>query len=403
MRTRTHLAAALACVSALTLTACGSGASGSSDPIKVGVVTSLTGPASATFKATPNAVEARLKEYEESGGECADRGFEIVEADDLSSTEGALKAAQKLVQRDKAFAVIQTSSFFYGASQFLTTAAKDTPIFAGGFDGAPEYNSTDNNLFGTLQPLGDFTALYESPGTYYKSRGVTKLAAIAYDSPSASGGLDQTRASVEAAGLGIGYYNKKVPVGSTDVGPIVQGIISSGADGFYAALNPETSFGVIAGLRQAGYDKLKVIHLATGYGADLLKSEPAVQAAQGVTFSTGWMPTEMETEATKAQSEALKKYGKNESGVPSFAEAMGWMSADLFLYALEKAGCDASSADVIKALRNDDAWDAGGLLAKPRDFGSSEMTEQCSFYLTLKDHAFVPEKDAMPFCGSKID
>ncbi|MEQ6900398.1 ABC transporter substrate-binding protein [Nocardioides sp. YIM 152588] len=401
-------AAAVAASLALTLplAACGenaaAGDAATSGPIKLGVFASLTGPASATFKATPAAAEARIKAYEASGGECADRGFEVVEADDTSTTEGALKAAQKLVQQDKVFAVLHSSSFFYGASQYLTTQASGTPVFGGGFDGAPEYNDVESNLFGVLPPLGDYSATYSLAGDYYKSRGVSKIAMVAYDSPSAANGLDQTKRSAEAAGLEIGYYNKAVPFGTTDVGPIVQGIIESGADGLYGAMNPETTFGIVGGLRQAGYD-MKMILLATGYGADLLKSEPAVQAAQGVTFSIGWRPSELGGDAVEAQSEALKEYAGSESGVPSFSEAMGWMTADMFLYALEKAGCDASQQEVIDALRDDDGWDAGGLMAPPRDFGSAEADEQCSYYLTLEDHAFVPEEDASPACGGLIE
>ena len=44
--------------------------------------------------------------------------------------------------------------------------------------------------------------------------------------------------------LSIVDCNAKVAFGTTDVAPIVQGIIESKADGLYAGMNPETTFGV---------------------------------------------------------------------------------------------------------------------------------------------------------------
>lgn len=411
MRKKSHAAVALAASLALALTACGSdddddgdGGDTTTGPLKIGTFAPLTGPASATFSITPKAVEARFKAYEAANGECATRGFEFVHADDVSTAEGALNAAQRLIQQEKVDVIVHNSSFFYGASQFLTTQAADPPIFGGGFDGAGEYNNLDNNLLPVMPPP-NFEQTYTSPGTYYKDKGVTKYAIVAYVSPSSQEGAKQSARSMDAAGIEAGYTNYEIPFGSSDVGAIVQGIISSGADGLYAPINPETTFAIVGGLKQAGYlDTMKIVQLATGYGSDLLANPTAVQLAQGVYFNTTAItPVELETDATKEFSAALKEYTGNESGVPSFSEGMGWLGADSVIYALEKAGCDASGKELLDAMRDDDSWDANGLMPAARDFGSLVATESCQYVVKLEGEGFVPDPDASPVCGKPIN
>jgi len=400
-----RLAVVTACI-AMTLTGCGGGSSGSGvandGTLTIGLVAPLSGSSSATFESSVDAVKARFQAYKEDDGECADLDFDVQEADDQSTPQGHLSALQKLTQQDKAFTVLDVSPFFYGGSQFMTTQAKAVPLIGGGFDGAPEWSSVDNNLFATLPPLDNSSVAHSTVGDYFKAKGGTKFAVVAYDSPSASQIAEAALRSAEAAGLEKGYVNDSVPFGSTDVGAIVLGIIDSGADVLQLYVEPTTSFSVVAGLKQAGYE-MKSIVSAVGYGADLLASEPAVQAGQGVTFQTPSSPIELNTPATQRLAKALREHAGSDSGIPGFAQGMGWQAADLFLHGLELAGCDASSQEVVDALRADNTWDANGLYPKPRDFGEARIDESCYYYVTLEGDRFVPDPDATPLCGGVIE
>jgi branched-chain amino acid transport system substrate-binding protein len=410
MRSRGVAAVGMACAVALVAAGCGSddggsdGASGGGNggTIKVGLMTALSGPGAAAAADSIRGAEARLAAYEEDGEGCAgDLDFELVEADDASSAQGALSGAQKLVQQDEVFGMLNVSAFFYGASPWLTTQGKTTPVIGGAWDGAKEWAAPDNNLFNTGQ-VPNYDVVYSTAGDYLTSQGATKVAGIAYVSPSSQAGLENGLKGISAAGLDIGYTNNSVPFGSTDVGPLVLGIIESGADALYLTINPDTAFAVVGGLKQANYP-LKAIMAPTGYGADLLESAPAVQAGQGVTFSTAITPIEMETDATKRLQQALIDHTDNESGIPGFYESQGWLAADLFLYGFDAAGCDASQEEYIAALQVDQDWDANGLYPKPIPQDTVDYDEQCSFYVKLEGDAFVPVEDAMPLCGKPID
>jgi len=411
MRRTNQVLAGVMCAAMLAVSGCGgdSDDSGSDDSsaggtVKLGYLTSLSGAASAGFTGVEDGAKARLEAYKADGGKCASTTFDMVMGDDASSPQGALTATQKLVQQDKVFAVLPASSFFFGAGQFAGTTASTTPFMGASFDGGPQWLNEDyKNLF-TATGSVDFPKVADTYGKYWTSLGATKAAAVSFDTASSSSAALSVLQSAEEAGIPTGYSNVKVPFGSTDVGPIVLGIQQSGADVLYLPTTPDTAFAIIGGLKQAGVE-LKSVLLATGYGADLLKSEPAVQAGQGAGFLTVSAPTELGGEAETYQSDSLIKYADATSPIPSFSQQMGWLTTDLFLHGFELADCKASQADVISQLRGSSDWDANGLFGGPTDFSSygdiagGNGPGNCIYVSILEGSKFTPDPAAAPLCG----
>ncbi|WP_029432276.1 ABC transporter substrate-binding protein [Blastococcus sp. URHD0036] len=414
MRTTTRRAAGVTCALLLALTACGtddekddggdsaaSSGGGGSQTIKVGVITPTSGPAAATYGENAHAgVQARLDAYQEEGGECADNDFEIVDADDTSSPAGALTAVQKLVQQDDVYAVLSSSPNFFGATQFALTQASDVPMLSDGTDQSPEWREPGNNLF-LAQPVPDPEAVYANTGDFFAATGATTFGGVAFSVPASQNALRSAADSAEAAGLDVGYLNDNLQFGSTDVGPIVLGIRDSGTDGVYLPITFDTSLAIVQGLEQEGVET-KAILAATGYGADLLDNPVAVEAAQGVSFSVGYAPVSLGTEATDRLKSAVQDQGV-ESGIPGYAMSSGWLNADLLLHGLEVAGCDASQQEFIDALNQDDTFDASGLYGQPIDFTVADQEQSCLYYVTLEGEEFVPVEGASPACGERIN
>ncbi|MBY8860986.1 ABC transporter substrate-binding protein [Nocardia sp. CA2R105] len=396
------------CSVALLVSACGGGA-GANDPngpLKIGVLTSLSGSSVAHWAQTESGVKARLAAYKDSGGTCASRRFDVVMADDQSTPQGALTATQRLVQQEKAFAVLPASSFFFGAGQYAGTQARTTPFLGGAFDaGAQWSNPKFENLFPAMSN-DDWDSAATTLGDYWKKLGGTKVAVVGYNVPSSSKAAEGAAVSAEHAGLARGYVNERLQLGTTDVGATVLGIKDSGADVLYAPINPDTAFALVTGLHQAGV-QLKSVLLATGYGSELLDSPPSIEPAQGVGFMTSYAPVELNTDATKAWSAALQKYAGAPNGIPSFSQAVGWLSADLLLHGLEKAGCTATQKQFISALRPDKTWTAGGLFTQPTDFEHPNAYSvggpgDCTFITILRGNTFVPDPNGSPVCGKQI-
>jgi ABC-type branched-subunit amino acid transport system substrate-binding protein len=412
MRKKTLTAVGATCTLLLALAACGSddedgggdssgGGGGGSQTIKVGVMTPMSGPSAATYgDAARSGVEARLAAYVDEGGECADVSFDIVDGDDTSSPAGALAAAQRLVQQEDVYAILSSSSNFFGASQFVTSQAAGVPVLGDASDQSPEWRATGNNMF-PAQPVPDPEAVYPIQGEYMKAVGGTKMGGAAFPVAASQGALESVAESAEAAGLDVGYLNTSFPIGSTDVGPIVLGVQDSGTDVLYLPITFESALAVVEGLRQNDVELAGVL-AATGYGNDLLESAPAVEAAQGVSFSVGYAPVEMGIEATDRLAAAVRDQGV-ESGIPTYAMTSGWFNADLLLHGLELAGCDASQQEFIDALNQDDTFDASGLYANPIDYTVEDQPESCLWFVTLQGEEFVPVEDAAPACGERLN
>ncbi len=396
------------CSVALLVSACGGGAGANNPngPVKIGVLTSLSGNSVAHWAQTESGVKARLAAYKAAAGKCSGRQFDVVMADDQSTPQGALTATQRLVQQDQVYAVLPESSFFFGAGQYAGTQAASTPFLGGAFDGGPQwFDPRFKNLFPAMSGT-DWGSAATTLGDYWKKLGGTKVAVVGYNVPSSSKAAEGAAVSAEHAGLARGYVNERLQVGATDVGATVLGIKDSGADVLYAPINSDTAFALVTGLHQAGV-QLKSVLLATGYGSELLDSPPSIGPAQGVGFMTSYAPVELNTDATKAWAAALQKYAGAPNGIPSFSQAVGWLSADLLLHGLEKAGCTASQKQLISALRPDKTWTAGGLFTEPADFehpGSYSVggPGDCTFVTILRGTTFVPDPNASPVCGQQI-
>ncbi|SEP04872.1 ABC transporter substrate-binding protein [Trujillonella endophytica] len=412
MRTRRLTAIAGTAALLIAMAACGSddeeggdesssgGGGGGSQTVKVGILTPLSGPAAATYgDAARTGVEARLAAYAEEGGECADVEFEVVEADTVDPA-GALTSAQRLVQQEEVYAILSTSPFVYGASAYLTTQASDVPVLGDASDQDPGWRALDNNMF-QAQPIPDAGAAYTVIGDYFDTIGGTKIAGASFPVASSSGALDAAAVSAEEAGLDVGYLNTEVPFGSTDVGAIVLGIRDSGADVLYLPITFDTALAIVEGLRQNDVE-LAGILAATGYGNDLLESEPAVAAAQGVSFSIAYAPVSLGTESTERLANAVREQGI-ESGIPTYGMVSGWFNADLLIYGLEQAGCDASQTDFIAAVNESDSYDGSGLFPAPIDYTTTEADELCQYFVTLEGEEFVAVEGAAPLCGTRIE
>ncbi|MGY1773959.1 ABC transporter substrate-binding protein [Blastococcus sp. SYSU D00813] len=410
------MAATAACLLVLGMSACGSddeegggSAGGSSDTassgdggtLRIGLMTERTGPASAQKgERSETGFNARLAAYQDEGGECAGTDFELVVADTTSNPQGALGAAQRLVQQEDVFAVLGDSQLFYAAADYLVTQAADIPVIGPATDGAPQWLESGTNLFpASPPPITD--VVFTTTGEFLAQQGVTKLAGVAMATPSSQATLETILRSAEAAGLDEGYVNNSMPLGSEDVGAMVLGIQDSGSDGLYLPITTNAAAAIMQGLKQADYDFEAAI-LASGYGGITLENQPFVDAAQGASFTLGYTPVQVESEATTRLQQYMEEAGVP-FGIPDLGQAQGWMMADLLLHGLELAGCDASQADFMAALSEDTTWNAGGLYPREFDFSDHrDLGQECSYFVTLEGEEFVPVSDE-PICGEPVD
>ncbi|WP_157472659.1 ABC transporter substrate-binding protein [Frankia sp. EAN1pec] len=360
----------------------------------IGVLADITGPAASGNETSVEGVKAGTYYAEREGIK-----IKYIVADTATNPTTALSAAQKLVTQDHVFAVIAHSAITFSAASYLT--AQKVPVIGFAQDGREWFTSP--NMFSITGPTID-KEVTTTMGEFFKSKGATSIASIGYSvSPQSQASALETAESARLAGVKIGYVNAQLPFGSTDVGPTVLAMKEAKIDSFFAAVDPNTAFALISGLEQQGVD-IKVALLPTGYGGDLAQAGPgARRAAQGVYFSLGYQPVEMQTAATKQFQSDLKEAGI--TGAPTLAHYNGYISVGLLVRALKAAGADPTPASLTKALAGIHDWDGLGLYGATKyDLSQKKIsTGECLFMSRLDGSTFKPVPDAIPICGDLTD
>jgi branched-chain amino acid transport system substrate-binding protein len=298
------------------------------------------------------------------------------------------------------FAVIAISALTFAAVPFLTSHG--IPVIGANEDGQEWLTST--NMFSPDGPA-DTTKIESTYGDYLKLLGVTNVGSIGFAYGRASQSAIGWADSAQAAGLKVGYLNSKVPLGTTNTGPIAIAMKNAGVDGLLAAISSTTYMSLIGQLHVLNVNlKTAIFPLA---GGSLFQSgASAVQASQGISYFEAFEPVEMHTDATKRFQAALQATGGTTA--PDFNIYSGYTSVLEFLAGLQAAGSGPTQAKYIAALNNLKDFSADGLLgthrlrAGDRSEANNGGVDDCLWFVRLKGSAYDLVPGADPLCGHNV-
>jgi branched-chain amino acid transport system substrate-binding protein len=350
MNIRMQSLAAAAFAAALGL----AGSAGAQDvkSIKIGYAISKTGP-NAGGAATTNIpqYEMWVKEVNARGGLMLKSvgkrvPIEVIEYDDRSNSEEAVRAVERLITQDKVDLLfppwgtglnLAVGPVFnkYGYPQLTFSAVTDK---------APELVKRWPNSFWFLgtskQYIDALSALLA------KARADGKINAnIAMVSISDGFGIDlanAARAGFAAAGFKL-VYDKSYPIGTQDMSPLLGEAQRSGADTFVAFSYPPDTFALTEQAKVASYAP-KVMFLGVGVFFSMYpqKFGPGVE---GITSLGGWAPN------NKAVLEYAKKHEEMfKRGPDRWGAVVGYSSLQMLEQAIERVG-KIDRAAIIKELQ----------------------------------------------------
>jgi branched-chain amino acid transport system substrate-binding protein len=372
----------------------GGGSAASASPYKIGLLVDATGTGGAVWSPAVLAVKGAFNSINSAGG-VDGRKLDYVTADTASSASGALTAVQDLVEKDKVFAILSLSNYFYGAVQYAKQAG--VPVVGAGSDG-PEWDQpVYTNLF-NVQGNRDVTAIIPFYGPWVKDKGGTVCGSIgASNIPIVTTAAQVFVASCEKAGLKGTVVNTNLPYDSTDIGAIALQWKSAGVNAAYLVSGASTSFALLTRPKQLGV-QLKAVLFSGGYGQATLADPAQRVASQGLTFPTATAPIEMNTAATQHMETVFAAVGIK--GIPSVYQDSAYDMVQGLLVGLQKAGKDASQAQFIAALRKVTDFNDGGLYSPGVvNFSNYSSKSQCQWFVTLEGDKFVPDPHD-PFCGT---
>ncbi len=392
--------------SLVALSSGGASAAGSKAPIIIGYITDETGASSATYADGQYGAQARFDALNAKGGIDGHK-IELVVEDDQSTVAGNETAAQTLVENKGAFAVIEESTVASGAAPYLSKAKE--PVVGDDEDG-PEWGQPQNsNMFSVVGTL--FTPyngkIYSYSSDELKALGVTKLAQLVYNVPSAIDSANEIFAQAKKQGISK-CLDEVIPAGSSNFTTFALQMKKDGCNGLEVLSVLSSCIAVQTAIKQAG---LKIADLcATGYDQAVL-SQPAALAAMQGTYATPILNVlgKDVTKPVKTYLSEMKKYTPWAGGIPTIDMDFAYESADLIIQGLEHTGvASPSKSKFISYLRTVHNWTAGGLIASPgtnfTHFGTlaSLPKKSCSQVVEVKGKAFVPALGGKLICGTLI-
>lgn len=337
IRTRTLAVAAFAAALGL------AGVAGAQDlkSIKIGYAIAKTGPnaGGASVTQIPN-YEMWVKEVNARGGLMLKSlgkrvPIEVIEYDDRSNSEEAVRAVERLVTQDKVDFLfppwgtglnLAVGPVFnkYGYPQLAFTAVTDK---------APELAKRWPNSFWLLGTSGQY--IDALVGLLSKARGEGKIGAnIAMVSIADGFGIDLSTAArngFNKAGFKL-VYDKSYPIGTQDMAPLIGEAQRSGADVFVAFSYPPDTFALTEQSKISSYAP-KVMFLGVGTGFPVYPAKFGAASVEGIISLGGWNPANKGVQDYAKKHEEMFKRGPDRWG-----SVVGYASLQMLEQAIERVG-----------------------------------------------------------------
>ncbi len=308
------------------------------DKVKIGYAISKTGPnaGGASITQIPN-YEMWVKDVNAKGGLLIGGKrvpIEVVEYDDRSNSEEAVRAVERLVTQDKVDLLfppwgtglnLAVGPVFnkYGYPQLTFSAVTDR---------APELAKRWPNSFwllGTSKQYVDALA-----ALLKKMRDEGKIGPnVAMISIADGFGIDlsqSARKSFGDAGFKLAY-DKSYPIGTQDLSPLIGEAQRSGADTFVAFSYPPDTMALTEQSKVASYAP-KVMFLGVGVGFPMYPQRFGANA-EGIMSLGGWSKDNASTAAYAKKHEEMFKRGPDRWG-----SQIGYSSLQMLEQAIERVG-----------------------------------------------------------------
>jgi branched-chain amino acid transport system substrate-binding protein len=375
-------------------------ASAAKAPIIIGYISDQTGAPASSYIGSEEGAQARIDAQNAAGG-VDGRQLKLMAEDSTGTPQGNLTAAQLLVS-EGAFGIIQDDSDAYGSSHYLNQ--QGIPVVGAAVDG-PEWGQEPNtNMFaiGELSattPVHGYFYTYNSTGEEFKDLGISKLAQVVFNVPSAIDAANTIATAAKSAG--IDYCLDALLPSDGNLNPTVLQMKDLGCNGVYVLSVLATCVTLATDLKQADV-KAKLL-CATSYDQSLLDQPTALAAMQG-TYTQAMLNVLNPTPPIKLFLDRLKKYTPWPGGIPNLNIDYSYFAADAMIKGLELAGSNPTRKAFISKLRKVSDYTVGGMLTTPiifSHFGTVGMfpKKACGPILEIEGKNFVPVKT---ICGTLV-
>jgi branched-chain amino acid transport system substrate-binding protein len=314
---------------------CAVRAQAGANPIRIGVVLSLTGPLAVAGQPERDGIALAVKQVNAAGG-LQGRPIEAVIEDDASSPETALAKTNNLVFNRQVKAVLGATGIASTVAMGGLTAPRNLPQLA--FTGLGPAVERERNCVFHLTPAQELNArsLLEYAARELKARKLAILHDTGFGAPVAAS-LRGLAAEYGVSIVGV----EKVDLGATDATPQAAKLRSTDAEALLVIASSPTPFRSVRQMKIA--TPVVAAHPSAPY--DVVKAMG--DGAEGVVFAD-FLVAEEPLPHQKAFVDAFQKeYGR----LPKNFDAAGFDAVQILVRALQKAGPDAPGEQLCAAMR----------------------------------------------------
>ncbi len=355
------------------------------DPIKIGAVSSLTGPI--VFPESSAAAAAVFERVNAEGG-INGRQIEYIVEDDAADPAGAAQAARRLVEDSGVVAMTGSASLlecavnaaFYGESGIYSIQGTgvDPLCFA----------NPNTSPVNTGPYLGLEVSLYFAS----EILGAENVCMLIFDIPDFRDAVEAVVQDWTAiTGKELLVDNRTMQF-TDDVTPFVLEVSGAGCDVTVSNGLDVHYIGFMTAMQAQGIDDMKWVGLTSGYSQEVADSLGATGAGDGLLY------TNSEFEPYLGDSPVLDDWRSlmTSAGVSltSFAQG-GYLSAMIMADVLRSIEGEITRESVAAALLALDSYDTGGMIGSPYSFGDkpAHNPNRASKFVQLQGSEWVSVTD----------
>ena len=225
----------------------GVGSAASGGTVRIGVMTTLTGPNGLYGKPVTNSTKMAAKEINASGG-IAGKRVQIVVADDAGTPAGGLKAAQRLLLKDKVDGLVAMTNSAVRNAVMPLVSRNGLPFM---YTTLYEGKACAKNLFVLGEVPQQYTPVYKYAVSALPAK---KWYLVGHDYVWPQTVLPLASKDLKGAGATVAGQDL-VPFGTSDFAPILDKVKSSGTDAILVALVGADFGAFLKQWRSFGLDK----------------------------------------------------------------------------------------------------------------------------------------------------
>jgi branched-chain amino acid transport system substrate-binding protein len=380
------LTAALAVSLAIFIAACGddNGGGGSSEPIKIGAIVSLTGSYATLGEPEKNVLEAEVKKINDAGG-VDGREIELIIEDDATDDAKAVAAASKLIEQDQVVAIIgSTGTAATMAVRGDIDRAKIPMVSMAG--GTVITNPVDPLVFAT-----PWSNLIVAPFTldFMKQQGISKVALISDTGGFGADGQAVVTKAAPDAGIEI-VADETFNSGDTDFSAQLKNMEKSGADAILIWTAGPEAAAIVKAVKDLGIDM--PVYGSHG-NARIEFVEGAGAAADGFRFAAGkvLLPEAYGegTDGYKVATDFIDSYTEQFGSAPSTFAGHAYDSLYLITEAIGRIDGDVTPEAIRDELEKTSGWvGVGGTFTMSPEDHNGISQDDLTMY-EIQDGAWV--------------